>query len=126
MENFLYSNKIGNYTTFLIFFALAPLLPLLTEGFMLSEISSRTIVVTAAMYAVAVSSYAKSRTISPIAMGISIIFCVFYGAILVDTNNQDLQRSLYSSGMITIPILFCLNAIDGYYRYIKSGEEIGS
>lgn len=113
------SDKVQEYGLCILFHLVLPLLPIFLEKWISGAISSKSLLLCTAIYAVAIGNNSRYKLIFGISIIISFIFAVSFGVVAAGKASLSYSEE---SAMLTLSLLFISSLIEKYGVHIVDGR----
>lgn len=112
-----YAKHWQEYILCVLFKLALPLLPLILEAWITGTLSVKSLMISAAIYAISIGNSSRNKLLFGISVMVSIVFSVCFGLVVGGGDNK-LPPYGEQLAMVTIIVVFFTAAIEMYTTYI--------
>lgn len=116
------NKEIQEYGTCILFNLLMPILPLFIEEWFSGKITSSSLMMAAAMYAISVGSTSSNKMLFSISVSISVIFSACYGFVMVNDGN-NLPTYSFEFAAISVVAILTTSLVEKYAKYVTNKQK---
>lgn len=117
------SKGVQEYGVCIIFNLLIPLLPIFLEKYFTGSISSPSMMISAAIYSVAVGNASSYKLLFAISILIGMIFSACFGVAMIEGTKEILPKSSYTLAAVSIVAILTISLAEKYATYIVEKKK---